>query len=62
MTVLNILASSEDTWKHKRKAQLGSCHSPYSKLLGISQVGAKFFNDKVGKTCRKSSLNTEMAR
>lgn len=45
MTVLNILASSGSTWKHKRKIQLRSCHSLYSKLLGIPQIGAKFFND-----------------
>lgn len=38
MTVLNILASSGSTWKHRRKTQLRSCHSLYSKLPGIPQL------------------------
>jgi len=45
MTVVNISASRESTWKRSRKTQLSSDQSACSKLLGIPQVSAKSFSD-----------------
>lgn len=45
MTVLNILASSGSSWKQKENPAQKLPLSVQQIILGIPQVGAKFFND-----------------